>query len=108
LEKPIMHPLPVSPCSNYTGAPQVRQMPRDQRLRGAKDLDKETDTNLVSRHQVNEPESRTICQRPEKQFHIHPLSRPVHVIILPCNTFALHYMLTSDTFACRHMSAIAD
>ena len=72
LDDSVMHPLPVASRGDDSGAAEVTEMPRYLRLAGAEDSDEEAHADLISAHQVNQPQPCSISQSLEKPLAIEP------------------------------------
>jgi hypothetical protein len=74
-DDPIMHPLPLPPRRDDTGAAEVSQVTRNLRLRAAKDLNKIANTNLLVANEIQYPEPGVIPESLKEPFHVEGLFR---------------------------------
>jgi hypothetical protein len=84
LNDAVVNPLAFPPSGNHTRSPQVGKMTGDLWLVCLQNFYKETDTNFVLSHKVNQSQTRAIRQRSkEERDVIFPASHCV-----PLRTFA--------------------
>jgi hypothetical protein len=62
----VVHPGSLPPRSYNSGSTQIRQMPADLWLISFQDLHEETNAYFVLPHEVEQPESRSVSQRPKE------------------------------------------
>ena len=74
-DDPIMHPLPLPPRRDDTGAAEVSQVTRNLRLRTAKDFNKIANANLLVAHEIQEPEPGVVPESLKEPFHVEGLLR---------------------------------
>ena len=77
----VVNPLPFPSCRDDSRAAQIREVPRDLRLRLIENLDEVTDADLAFRHQMQQPQSRAIAKRLKNchqiGLHIRSIRRPI-------------------------------
>jgi hypothetical protein len=66
----VVHPLSVAARLDDAGASQIREMPRDLRLRLVQHLDEVTHADLTFSHQIQEAQTRAITERLEERCEV--------------------------------------
>jgi arsenite methyltransferase len=74
----VVHPLAFSAHRDDASLPQIRQMPRDFRLRATQDFHEVADANLLISYEVEEPEAGIVPQGLKKLLHVEWLRSACH------------------------------
>jgi hypothetical protein len=65
-DNPVVHPRSFTTHADDTRASQIRKVTTDLWLIGFQYFHEEADTNFFRAHQVQQPQTRTIRERPEE------------------------------------------
>lgn len=97
---PIVHPFPLAPRLDDSGAAKVSQMAGNLRLPLIQNLDKVADTNLLFSHEIQEAEAGIVAERLKETLHVKRFRFRCHVFSI----YALTNVCVNDIVAIADMS----